>query len=83
MLTCEREELKVRIGDDSRVKIGKLTDPDAIDRSLSKYDLRSTYPGRDSLVIDTTDIGVDEAAEKIISRFTLGRTPGALQQNSM
>jgi hypothetical protein len=83
LLTCEPEELKVRIGNDSRVKIGKLTDPDAIDRSLSKYDLRSTYPGRGSLVIDTTRTTVEQAADQIIEHLALGPTPAALQHNSM
>ena len=71
LLTCEPDELKARIGNDSRVRIGKLSDPDAIDRSLSKYDLRSTYPGRKSLVIDTTEITVDEAANRIVQHFSL------------
>lgn len=69
LLTCDSDELKTRIGNDSRVRIGKLTDPDAVDRSLSKYDLRSTYPGRHSLVIDTTRAGVENAAVQIIEHF--------------
>lgn len=83
LLKCDSYELKARIGNESRVKIGKLSDPDAIDRSLSKYDLRSTYPGRDSLVIDTTEITVEDAADRIIDHFSLGQTVEALQQNEM
>ncbi|MEQ1765658.1 MAG: AAA family ATPase [Pyrinomonadaceae bacterium] len=83
LLKCEPDELKARIGNDSRIKIGKLSDPEAVDGSLKKYDLRSTYPGRDSLVIDTTEIAVDEAANRIITHFALGQTPEALQQNKM
>ena len=79
LLRCQPEELKLRIGNESRVKIGKLIHPDAIDRSLSKYDLRATYPGRESLVIDTTDITVDEAAGRIITHFALRQTPEALE----
>ena len=71
LLKCEPDELKARIGNDSRVRIGKLSDPDAVDGSLKKYDLRSTYPGRKSLVIDTTATTVDEAAEQIIGHFGL------------
>lgn len=71
LLKCDAEELKTRIGNDSRVRIGKLTDPDAVDRSLTKYDLRSTYPGRDSLVIDTTAATIEDAAAKIIGHFGL------------
>ncbi|HQU94226.1 MAG TPA: hypothetical protein PLK77_18150 [Pyrinomonadaceae bacterium] len=71
LLRCDSDELKARIGNDSRVTIGKLTDPDAIDRSLSKYDLRSAYPGGESLVIDTTKITLNEAADRIIAHFAL------------
>ncbi len=83
LLICEPDELKIRIGNDSRVKIGKLVDPDAIERSLSRYDLRSTYPGRDSLPIDTTRISFEDAAEQIIRHFALAQTREALQQNMM
>jgi hypothetical protein len=82
LLKCETDVLKARIGNDSRVRIGKLTSPDAIDRSLSKYDLRSTYPGRDSLVIDTSEISVEGAAQRIIEHFALTQAGEALQQNS-
>ena len=75
LLTCDSDELRSRIGNDSRVRIGKLSDPDAVDRSLSRYDLRSTYPGRDSLVIDTTSTTVNEAAEQIIGHFSLQPNP--------
>lgn len=71
LLKCDSDELKARIGNDSRLKIGKLSDPDAVDRSLTKYDLRSTYPGRESLVMDTTAITVEAAAEEIIRHFSL------------
>ena len=71
LLKCDPEVLKVRIGNESRVRIGKLTNPDSIDGSLSRYDLRSTYPGRDSLLIDTTDLEPDAAAAQIIDHFGL------------
>ena len=71
LLKCDEEVLRSRIGNESRVKIGKLTDPDSIDRSLKRYNLRSTYPGRDSLVIDTTELEPCEAAAQIIEHFGL------------
>jgi len=71
LLKCDADELKARIGNDSRVKIGKLSDPDAVDRSLTKYDLRSPYPGRESLEIDTTAITVEEAADEIVRHLGL------------
>ena len=71
LLRCDPDVLRARIGDESRVKIGKLTDPGSIDGSLSRYDLRSTYPGRDSLVIDTTDLDPADAVSRIIDHFRL------------
>ena len=71
MLKCDSDELKARIGNDSRVRIGKLVDLDAVDRSLSKYDLRSAYPGRESLVIDTTNFTAEDATDRIIQHFAL------------
>ena len=71
LLKCDPDELKARIGNESRVRIGKLSDPGSIDDSLRRFDLRSTYPGRDSLVIDTTDLDPPRAAEQIIEHFGL------------
>lgn len=83
LLKCEADELKARIGNDSRIRIGKLVDPEAVDRSLIKYDLRSTFPGRESLVVDTTEITAEKAADLIIRHYALGLTPEALQQYTM
>ena len=71
LLRCDPEVLKTRIGNESRVKIGKLTDPDAVESSLKRYDLRSPYPGRKSLVIDTTELHPVEAAIQIAEGFRL------------
>jgi hypothetical protein len=73
LLTCDPEELRARIGSESRIRMGKLTNPGSIDGSLSRYDLRSTFPGRESLVIDTTKLDPSCAAELIIERFGLQR----------
>ncbi|MEO5859955.1 MAG: hypothetical protein ABIR33_13510 [Pyrinomonadaceae bacterium] len=83
LLKCEPDELKARIGNQSRVKIGKLADPDAVDGSLSKYDLRSIYPDRESLVIDTTEITFENAADLIVDHFDLGQPLEALQLNEV
>ena len=74
LLRCDPSELRSRIGNESRVRIGKLTDPGSIDGSLRRFDLRSTYPGRQSLVIDTTDLEPRSAADRIIEHFGLHRT---------
>lgn len=71
LLKCDANELRSRIGNDSRVRIGKLTDPGSVDGWFSRYDLRSTYPGRDSLVIDTTGTSPDAAVDSIVAYFGL------------
>src|SRR5690606_21847311 len=83
LLRCDPEELKSRIGNESRVKIGKLADPDAIDRSLARYDLRTPFPDRDSLVIDTTGLDPEAAATTMIEYFALAPTAEALPQQNM
>ena len=80
LLKCDPHELKSRIGNESRVRIGKLIDPASIDGSLSRYDLRSTYPGRESLVIDTTDLAPEDAVQQIIDQFALATTGEALHE---
>ncbi len=82
LLKCDPEVLKTRIGNDSRVRIGKLTDPDSIDGSLKRYDLRSRYPGRESLVIDTTDLEPCEAATQIIEHFGLQPVGGSQEDGN-
>ena len=71
LLKCDPDVLRSRIVNESRVRIGKLTDPDSIDGSLKRYDLRSAYPRRDSLVIDTTHLEPCDAALQIIKHFGL------------
>jgi hypothetical protein len=83
LLKCEADELKARIGNDSRVAIGKLSSPDAVDRSLSKYGLRTPLPGRESLVIDTTEKDPETSARVIIDHFALAAIGEASQQTVM
>jgi len=83
LLKCEPDELKARIGNESRRRIGKLSAPESVDRSLIRYDLRSPFPDRPSLVIDTTEISVEDAAGQIIDYFALDTTAEGLQRNTM
>lgn len=81
LLRCDPGELRARIGNESRLRIGKLTSPESVDGSLARYDLRSPYPGRDSLVIDTTDIEPEDAATLIVQQFRLQRQYEGLPQS--
>ena len=69
-----RDEVrKLRIADESRVRIRKLTDPASVDRQRHENVLFSVHPdfAEETLVIDTSDITPDEAAAMIIDRFDL------------
>ena len=71
LLICDDETRRQRIVADERKQIGKLTDPDSIEMSREKFDLFSPLPGRETLIIDTTDVAPDEAATRIIEHYKL------------
>lgn len=76
LLRCDDGERKKRIANESRVRIGKLTDPKSIGRK--NIELSSPLPGRETLIIDTTDTSQDTAAMQIIEYFGLQPQPEAL-----
>ena len=69
LLTCDDDERRDRISNESRVKIGKLVNPASV--GSSEAELTTPYPGRDTLVIDTTNIAPEDAAQEIIESFGL------------
>lgn len=71
LLHCRDEVRKQRIVDESRVRLRKLTDPDSVDGSQQRNDLLSPLPGRETLIIDTSDITPDEAVIRIMEHFGL------------
>lgn len=71
LLFCDNETRRKRIVTAERKQIGKLTDPDSIDMSRDEMDLFSPLPGRDTLVIDTTNVLPDETSHRIIEYFKL------------
>ncbi|HEX6125411.1 MAG TPA: AAA family ATPase [Pyrinomonadaceae bacterium] len=71
LLLCDDEERRKRIANESRVLIGKLTDPDSVTRSRAEYDLESPFPGRETLIIDTTHVVPEASAARIIAHFKL------------
>ena len=71
LLTCDDDKRRERIANESRVRLGKLTNPDSVGRT--EIDLTSPYPGRETLILDTTRTSVEETAEKIIDHFGLQR----------
>ena len=75
LLLCDDDVRRGRIGNESRVKIGKLVDPESVGRN--SIDLTSAYPGRHTLVLDTTKSPALRTAERIIQHFRLRVQPGA------
>jgi len=71
LLLCDKEERRRRIGNESRVRLRKLTDPDSVDSS--RYIMDQPYEGRETLVIDTTGLPPEAAAERIIEHYKLER----------
>ncbi len=71
LLRCDDDVRRERIGNESRVRIGKLTDPDSIVASRQKHDLFSPLPGRETLIIDTAEVSPSEAAGRILEHFGL------------
>jgi len=71
LLHCDDDERRNRIGNESRVKIGKLTDPTSIGRPGKDINLTSPLPGRETLIIDTTSVPAEESAARIIEHFHL------------
>jgi AAA domain len=69
LLVCDKEERKLRMGNESRVRLGKLTDPEAVDRSKCRMD--EPFPGRETLIIDTTKLPPEAAAKRIVEHFGL------------
>jgi chloramphenicol 3-O-phosphotransferase len=71
LLACDDEERKRRIGNESRVKIGKLTDPESVNRPGKHIVLTEPLPGRDTLRIDTTCTPPDVTARQIVEHYGL------------
>ena len=70
LLKCSDDERRRRIVNESRVRIGKLTDPGAV--PTRGADLTSPLDSRDTLVIDNTSVPPNKAAEMIIDHYGLG-----------
>ena len=71
LLLCDDEQRRERISNESRVRIGKLTDPDSVGRN--NMNLTTPLPGRETLVIDTTYLQPEVAAQQIVEHYKLAR----------
>ena len=73
LLVCDDDERRKRIGNESRITIGKLTDPESI--GGKNTNLTSPLPGRETLVIDTTNKSPERSALEILEHFGLSDQP--------
>ncbi len=71
LLKCERNELEKRVIAESRKKFEKIKTVEMLDEILSKYELFSTIPNRESLVIDNTNLSAETVAKQIIEHYKL------------
>ena len=65
-LVAPRETLLARVGDMSRGEHDKLTNTDALESVLARFDVNQRIPGRPSLTLNTTELTPDEAVERIL-----------------
>ena len=68
-LICQRETLKVRLGETSWQAYGKIKDAKTLEGRLTTYDLFTPYPARLSLKLDTTTTSPQETAAAIFTHL--------------
>lgn len=70
-LYCEKEELKRRIGSRSRKGFYKIRSSRQLEGLLKRYNLLSSIPFENSLVIDNTKIPPKKVAQRIAEHYRL------------
>ncbi|HZL08307.1 MAG TPA: hypothetical protein VFC50_03875 [Candidatus Dormibacteraeota bacterium] len=60
-----------RIGNESRRKLNKPTDPEHLRRKMAKYDIRALIDYPSSLDLDTSRLSPEESTDRIIKEFGL------------
>jgi AAA domain len=70
-LSCAREELERRLTRPGRAEAGKLASVETFRELLTRHDLFSPVPGRESLEIDNTALAPEEVAGLIVRHYHL------------
>jgi hypothetical protein len=70
-ITCGLDELERRLPSPGRSALQELTDVEVFRANHQGRDVFSPIPGRESLVIDTTDLSPADAAMRIIRHYNL------------
>lgn len=71
LLTCDSAELERRVTEESRKEFEKTKSAEMLREYLEKYDFYSPAPGRETLVIDSTDRPPGQIAQQICRHFGL------------
>lgn len=72
LLRCDFQELARRVTAQSRAAAGKVATQDLLRSLHENYDLGSTVPRHESIVIDNTSLPARRAAEQIVEHYRLG-----------
>ena len=74
LLSCESGEATRRVTSEGRSRMGKVATPETLARLFEHYELLSPLPGRETLVIDNSDLRADFVAERIAKHYDLKRS---------
>lgn len=71
LLKAEKDEIKKRVVADSRKQTEKIKSVDDLEKWFEIYDLFSSVPHRESLIIDNTNLSPEVVAKQIIEHFEI------------
>src|SRR5688500_7574306 len=71
LLRCRIDEGKRRVTAESRVRMRKVATAEMLESLHEKYEMHEPLPGRETLIVDNTDLTPSQAAEQIIGHFGL------------
>ena len=71
LLKADRDELNKRVTEESRRAMGKAKTVEMMDYFHETYDLMSTVPNHESLIIDNTRLSAEQTARQVIAHFNL------------
>jgi hypothetical protein len=70
-LIAPPDELRRRVSDPSRSAHGKIVHEHVLDGLLTKHDLYQAVANRSSIVLDTSELSVDDVADRVIEHLEL------------
>lgn len=71
LLTADKSAIEKRIDSESRLKYKKAGSVELLHGFWEKFELFSPVNGRESLIVDNTNLSAEEAAKQIVEHFKL------------